>query len=461
MRGSKSVKVLLCLLGWLLVWGFLVDGSLKAEEKPVIIGLKHPEGLSAQGVIRALAARIEEEGGRVRYAYTLIDAVAARLSEEALARLEADPNVRYIAPDGIVATPEFWAGSPFPTPKSVELRAEATPVELYSWGVERIRAPAVHRARISQRSSWGWWSGFGALGLLGFSALVPRRRVKRGVFLGMMVLGLMVMLMGCTLALVVPHPGVMGEGVEVALLDTGIDLKHPDLKANVLGGIDLINGDEDPQDDNGHGTGVAGVLAAAENGQGLVGVAPKASLWAIKILRHDEQGSISDLIRGIEWAVERGAEIINMSLGTEEDNPALHEAIRAAYRAGVLLIAAAGNKGDRVLFPAAYPEVIAVAATDENDRRAWFSNMGPEVELTAPGADLVTTGLKGGYQIRSGTSFAAPHVSGVAALVYSTGLGDARAVRQRLAETAEDLGLAITAQGYGLVDAERAVLGEH
>lgn len=450
--GMRGVRDWIGVLGWLVIVLFMGEASLRAAEQAVIIGLKVPEGLAAQGTVSALAAEIEERGGRVEYAFKLIDAVAARVSEEALARLKEDPKVRYVAPDGLVATPEFWAGDALLRPEPSSLLGAATPVELYSWGVERVRAPKVHQAQLVGASA-----ALLALALLGMVGRARRRRW--GLVPITLLLGSLALLSGCTVALVLPPPGIMGEGVEVALLDTGVDLKHPDLKANILGGIDLVNDDNDPQDDNGHGTGVAGILAARENGLGLIGVAPEVGLWAIKMLRYDEQGSISDLIRGIEWALERGVQIIAMSLGTEEDNFALREAIRAAYQAGVLLVAAAGNKGMRVLFPAAYPEVIAVAATDRNDRRAWFSNTGPEVELSAPGTELLSTGLEGGYQVVNGTSFAVPHVSGVAALLFSAGLVDASEVRRRLAETAEDLGLAITAQGYGLVDAERAVLG--
>ncbi len=444
---------------WLVTLGILLffgSEALGALNKVVIIGLKRPGGLSAQSVIEALQKEIEGTGGHIELErpYTLIDAVVARVDPATLKQLAQNPHVRYLVPDGLVATPERWAEDSFFffQPQSVELYG--TPVEFYSWGVKRVRAPAVHRASPSELPSWG---GLLALGMLGAWALGVRN--SRRLFVALVLGSFGLLSGGCTLSVVLPHPGILGEGVEVALLDTGIDLRHPDLRENVLGGIDLFNGDDNPQDDNGHGTGVAGLLAAAENGVGLIGVAPRVKLWAIKMLGRDEQGSISDLIRGIEWAVERGAKILNMSLGTPDDNPALREAIGAAYRAGVLLVAAAGNKGDRVLFPAAYPEVIAVGATNRNDQRAWFSNMGPEVELAAPGTDLLSAALQGGYRTFNGTSFAVPHVSGVAALLFAAGLQDAQRVRQRLDQTAEDLGLLITAQGYGLVDAERAVLG--
>ncbi len=445
--------------------------SAEAQEQRVIIGLR-PElpGVSAQGLVRALEARIEDEGGRVEDRLELIDAVVATLDPELIPQLEQDPQVRYVVPDGVVGTPEFWARRTAPAkgPKGPSLKPQsvgsaAIPVELYSWGIERIRAPEVHRARLAASPPQTGAPGvlLGALGFamgLGLLAVRPLRR-RSSLLLGAMLLGALGVLSGCTAALVVPHPGVLGEGVTIALLDTGIDLGHPDLRGNVLGGIDFVNGDMDPSDDNGHGTGVAGLLAAAENGLGLVGTAPRVKIWSVKILSYDERGSISDLIRGLEWALQKGVQIMGMSLGTEEDNAALRDAIRTVSQAGVLMVAAAGNKGYRVLYPAAYPEVIAVASTDENDQRAWFSNMGPEVDLAAPGTNLLTTALKGEYQRASGTSFSVPQVAGVAALVMSAGLRDAPAVRRRLEETAQDLGLFAQAQGHGLVDAARAVLG--
>lgn len=431
------------------------EGAARGEGRPVLVGLEPGNGRSLRETARELEAQIASGGGSITHRYRLIDAVSARLDDQQIERLRGDPGVRYVVADGRVATPERLAGGEPRIGKQRRISAKATPAELYPWGVERIRAPAVHRAR---RSAAG-------VGIVVIVALVLlgnfgwRRGAMRGLFVALTAIGTLP-LAGCSWVVAPPPAGVTGANVEVALLDTGVDLDHPDFRKAIAGGIDLINGDGEPQDDNGHGTGVAGVLAARRDGQGLIGVAPQVRIWFVKMLRHDEQGTISDLIRGIEWAVSREVEIINMSLGTDEDNAALREAIRAAYQAGVLLVAAAGNQGDRVLYPGAYPEVIAVAATNRSNGQAWFSNAGPEVELAAPGVELLTTGLQGSYQVRSGTSFAVPHVSGTAALLFSAGLRDVQTVRRRLVQTAEDLGLAVSAQGHGLVNAERAIL-EH
>jgi subtilisin family serine protease len=462
---GMNVRCIVGWIGWIAIVCSLGSAALAADEPRVIIGLAQPEDLLAQGALQAVGTKIEERGGRMEHVLGFMDAVIARLSPQAIEELQKDPRVRYVVPDGPVATPERWAD--FPKPGAAELASSATPVELYPWGARRIRAPLVHRAEVPHVSSssssssplwllWGMPLTAALIGVFHRSGRTTRRAAL--LFLPFLV-STTVLLGGCTLVWVMPAGGILADGVQVALLDTGVDLLHPDLRARLLGGTDLVNYDEHPQDDNGHGTGVAGILAASENGQGLIGVAPKVGIWVIKMLDRDEQGSISDLLVGLDWAIRQGAQILSMSLGTPEDSLALREAIQKAHRAGKLLIAAAGNKGSRVLFPAAYPEVIAVAASDRNDQRAWFSNMGPEVELTAPGTDLLSTGLEGGYQIVNGTSFAVPHVAGVAAMLFSLGLRDPAEVRRRLAETAEDLGLALMAQGHGLVDAERAIFG--
>ncbi|MCK4965729.1 S8 family peptidase, partial [bacterium] len=258
------------------------------------------------------------------------------------------------------------------------------------------------------------------------------------------------------------HPENKGTGVPVAVIDTGIDSDHPDLAGNYNGGYDFVNGDNDPNDDEGHGTHVAGTIAAEDNDEGVIGAAPEASLYALKVLDSNGSGYYSDIIAALDWCVSNNISVANMSLGGGFRSRALEQACKSAYNAGVLLVAAAGNENSRsVLYPAEYNSVIAVAATDESDSRAWFSNYGSAIELAAPGVNILSTALGGGYVSGNGTSMSTPHVSGTAALVYASGVSKNFDVRARLQSTAEDLGEAGKDNyfGYGLVDAEAAVSG--
>ena len=256
-----------------------------------------------------------------------------------------------------------------------------------------------------------------------------------------------------------------GTGVKVGIIDTGIDSTHPELSANYAGGWDFINNDNDPRDDHGHGTHVAGIVGAVDNGDvdaGVVGVAPEASLYAYKVLDASGSGVYSDIIAALEQAVEDGMDVANMSLGSSEDpGQTVHDACDRAAAAGVLLVAAAGNSGtwdgsgDNIIYPARYSCVVAVAATMSSDDRAYFSSTGPDLELVAPGYNIYSTIPGGGYGHESGTSMACAHVAGTAALIIHNGVSD---VRSRLASTADDLGPQgfDTLYGYGLVDAAEA-----
>jgi subtilisin len=260
--------------------------------------------------------------------------------------------------------------------------------------------------------------------------------------------------------------GNKGTGIQVAVLDTGIDYTHPDLAGNFKGGYDFVFEDDDPYDDNprSHGTHVAGVIAAEDNAAGVIGVAPEAYIYAVKVLDGGGSGYLSWIISGIEWAVDNEMDIINLSLEGPNITP-LQEACDTAYDAGVLLVAAAGNRGLTVRFPAAYESVVAVTATDSLDAKA-FSPSGPEVELAAPGVDILSTIAGGGYDFLSGTSQAAPHVAGTAALLFATiddlnydGVIDNLDVRQALQMTAIDLGEVAGRDddfGYGLVNASES-----
>lgn len=269
--------------------------------------------------------------------------------------------------------------------------------------------------------------------------------------------------------------GNKGTGVSVAVIDTGIDYAHPDLDDNFIDGINFVqklDGTLDPldffdQSGNSHGTHVAGVIAAEENGFGVIGVAPEAHLYAIRVLDGAGFGLLSWIISGIEWAVENNVDIINLSIQGPHAQ-SLEDACAQAYNSGVLVVAAGGNtNGGSLLYPGAYDSVIAVTGTDASDMKAYFSPIGPEVELAAPGLSILSTVAGGVYDVLNGTSQASPHVAGVAALFYSMGILDENGngsindeVREMLQMTAIDLGDPGPDDifGYGLVDAAAASL---
>ena len=354
------------------------DGLVK-----VLIGFKEKPGPAEQALVKGL-------GGKIKYTYNLIPAIAASVPEVAIEALKKNPNITDVELDSMVY---------------------ALDTELEnSWGVKRIGAGNVH------------------------DPLVPISN---------------------------------GFGVKVAIIDTGIDYKHPDLDDNYYGGWDFVNNGGDPMDDNGHGTHVAGIIAAEDNDEGVVGVAPEAELYALKVLDATGSGYVSDVIFAIQWATDPDGDgsandrldIINMSLGADRGNIFFKWACNLAYDDGLLLVAAAGNDyGGAVDYPAAYDSVIAVSATGSNDELAYFSSTGKQVELAAPGVSINSTLLGEGYGEKSGTSMASPHVAGTAALVWA--MDDSLTnddVRTQLQNTAEDISLLSTEQGYGLVDADEAV----
>jgi len=250
--------------------------------------------------------------------------------------------------------------------------------------------------------------------------------------------------------------------VLVAIVDTGIDWSHSDLAANYVPlGYDWVNGDEDPMDDNGHGTHVAGIIAATLNNEfGIAGLA-QVSIMAEKGLDWNGTGYADDLANAITHATDQGADIISMSWGSYESSILIYRAIIRAYNSGVLLVASAGNDAtNKRVYPAAYDEVIAVTATDQYDNIASFSNYGDWVELSAPGVSIYSTLLNDNFGYKSGTSMAAPHVSGVAALIWSVYPQETRDdVRMRLRSTSDDLGEAgfDYYYGYGRINARKAV----
>ncbi|MCR4296999.1 MAG: S8 family peptidase [Elusimicrobia bacterium] len=256
-------------------------------------------------------------------------------------------------------------------------------------------------------------------------------------------------------------PLTEGKGVKVAIIDTGIDTSHPDLSGGVDGGYSAITKTENPadyQDDNGHGTHVAGTVAGKRDGKGVVGVAPKARLYAVKVLDADGSGNLSDVIDGIVWAAKNKMDVANMSLGAPVDSESMKRAVRYARGSGVVVVAAAGNSGGSVGFPGAYEDAIAVSASDSNDKLAGFSSRGPEVDFIAPGVDVLSAKMGGGFASYSGTSMACPHVAGLAALAVSqgyVGLNGPDGVFAQLKKAASTLPGELTAemQGKGMIDA--------
>jgi subtilisin len=255
-----------------------------------------------------------------------------------------------------------------------------------------------------------------------------------------------------------------GAGVKVAVLDTGVDPQHPELSPNLAAGVNVLNPRRPPLDDHGHGTHVAGIIAAAQNGLGVVGVAPRVRLYPVKVLDKEGGGHLSDVVAGLEWCVRQGIQVANLSLGSPEGNSTFADALAKAKATGMVLVAAAGNAGpgpDTLGYPARYPQTIAVGATTRSGAVANFSSRGDELDLVAPGEGILSTWPGGGYHTLSGTSMAAPHVSGLAALLLARNPGLSPAeVKDRLQQSADALpGWPPEAQGAGLVNGRRAAGG--
>ena len=391
------------------------------ESVSVIIGLK-PGPVLPEVAQARVDQQVQGLGGKVKHRYSIIPAVSASLPPAAVANLLDNPAISFVELDG-----EFQA------------IAETTP-----WGIDKIRA--------LQNPNNGGATEYNG-----------------------------------------------GTGVVVAVLDTGVDLDHPDLAANIyvnpgeiLDGVDNDNngfiddisgwnfngGNNNADDDNGHGTHCAGSVAAVgNNGIGVVGVAPQASIMPIKVLSGSGGGSFSAIIAGIDYVYmmkQRGVNVVvtSNSYGAG-GNPgsAVQAAFDQAYQAGIIHLAAAGNSGsssgtgENVGWPANYASVIAVASTTSSDARSSFSSTGANVELAAPGSSILSTYPGGSYATLNGTSMACPHAAGAAAVLISeAGLlnisdgnnanGIADEVRSLLAATAVDLGAAgqDTQYGYGRID---------
>ncbi|MGN8646640.1 S8 family peptidase [Gracilibacillus sp. HCP3S3_G5_1] len=227
--------------------------------------------------------------------------------------------------------------------------------------------------------------------------------------------------------------GYKGSDVVVAVIDTGCDPNHPDLRSRIIDGrnftTDNYKSPRDFSDQNGHGTHVAGTIAAVLNGRGVVGVAPEAKLLILKAFDAKGSGEFNSIIQAIQYAIKwRGrngekVRVISMSFGIKWDVPELHQAIRKAIANDILVVCAAGNEGDgdarttERIYPGYYKEVVQVGAVDHEGNMAKFTNTNNEIDLVAPGVDVLSTYLNGKYAKMSGTSMATPHVSGAAAIL--------------------------------------------
>lgn len=251
-----------------------------------------------------------------------------------------------------------------------------------------------------------------------------------------------------------------GKNVRVGVIDTGIAADHPDLQGAVIGGFNAIDGGS-YEDDNNHGTHVASVLAARRNGMGIVGVAPDALLYSIKVMNSEGRGYISDVIEGCQWAIAEKIPVVNMSLGSDYQSTALREAISEAASQGLSIIAAAGNDGNgQVLSPAREDVAICVGASDMDDQRAPWSNYGQALKengALAPGDWILAADKDGGWRRVSGTSIAAPHVTGIFALLLETGRIERESLRRFVLQSASKSENPGEFSGHGIVNARKAL----
>ncbi|ADL13482.1 S8 family peptidase [Acetohalobium arabaticum] len=246
---------------------------------------------------------------------------------------------------------------------------------------------------------------------------------------------------------------------KVGIIDTGIDLNHFDLSP-INSGYNPINSAQQPEDQNGHGTHVAGTIAARKNGRGIVGVAPAIKLYPVKAFDKDGSAKMSSLIEALQWSIDNDLQVLNMSFGVDKGNDTLQEAIVKTYEAGITMVAAAGNDGATTVdFPARYPEVIAVGAVNEDKKLADFSNYGSNLDVLAPGVDVQSTWKNGQFNKLDGTSMAAPHVTGITALILGKfdNLTPAK-IKEAIKEGAVLLDSIDSAkQGSGLVNAAETI----
>jgi subtilisin len=267
-----------------------------------------------------------------------------------------------------------------------------------------------------------------------------------------------------------------GEGINIYVLDTAGNTDHIDLKENFIGGINFSNS-ATASDRNGHGTHCAGIISAAKNNIGLIGVAPKSKIFLVKVLDDNGSGSSNAIERGLNFCYNKigqkdGPDIISMSLGSEWPmGTRIHEIIKKIYSKNIPIVCAAGNTGrEGINYPAKYEETIAIGAYDKNNKLANFSTRGRELDFSAPGVDIYSTWINNSYASISGTSMATPFIAGVIALLLSkhrkqeieTGKNDCKTVeeiRNHLIKHSIDKGKVgkDNEWGYGIIDVENMI----
>ncbi|MFE4036122.1 S8 family peptidase [Priestia sp. YIM B13489] len=246
--------------------------------------------------------------------------------------------------------------------------------------------------------------------------------------------------------------------IRIAIVDTGVQLNHPDLTSKLLPGYNFVDGNTNPSDGNGHGTHVAGIAAAATNNvSGIAGMAPLASILPLRALDNTGNGTLTNIANAIIYAADQGAQVINLSLGGSQGSLTLENAINYAWDKGSVILAAAGNEGANTLtYPAYYENAIAVASTDSNDQKSSFSNYGTWVEVAAPGSNILSTYIGSNYAYLSGTSMACPHVAGLAALLAAQGKNNVE-IREDIQSTTDPILGTGSYWTYGRINANRAV----
>jgi subtilisin len=246
--------------------------------------------------------------------------------------------------------------------------------------------------------------------------------------------------------------------IRVGIIDTGINTSHPDLKGNIVEGVSTLDDSTSYEDDYGHGTHIAGIIGA-NSSYGITGINPYVDIYAVKAFNKSGKGNLADIIEGMDWLLRRQVNVINMSFSTSETNSTFVRVIQAAYSRGVIMVAAAGNDGGPVNYPAKFPEVVAVSATDSNDRIADFSCFGPEINFCAPGVNIRSVWLNSSYAVKSGTSFAAPHITGVVAdvLNYYGMMKPSQVIAMMSQNSAALPALNVEQQGAGMVDLQKII----